>query len=302
MSYTAAVITVSDKGYRGDREDTAGPNLCRILSEKGFEVIYTSIVPDDKDKIISELKSCCDVFSCSLVLTAGGTGFSPRDITPEAALEIIERETPGIAELMRFESLKITPRGCLSRSVSGIRGRSLIITLPGSKKASQENLEAVLDPIMHGLEMLAGEGSANCGEALPRPVSEPHPSVDSWLSEAKKSEAAGKIGMFLFHNGVVRGTSKAEAHGTGVTPPVLGMHFDYDEKILSEAICEAQAAPGISTVKVWLNRGELKVGDDMMYVLIGGDIRPNVISCFQMLMNKIKKECVTEEEEFGSAE
>ena len=302
MSYTAAVITVSDKGFRGEREDTAGPNLCRILSENGFNVVHTAIVPDERDNIISEVLNCCDMLSCSLVLTAGGTGFSPRDITPEAVKEIIERETPGIAELMRAESMKITPKGCLSRSVSGIRGRSLIITLPGSKKASQENLEAVLAPLMHGLEMLAGEGSANCAEALPSFPNEPRPSIDAWLSEAKRSEAAGTIGMYLLHNGVVRATSRSETHGSGSTPPVSGMYFDYDEKLLAAAVEKAKAAPGISLVKVWLNRGELKVGDDLMYVLIGGDIRPRVIDCFNDLMTEIKSKCVKEHEKFGSAE
>lgn len=298
MSYSAAVITVSDKGYKGEREDTSGPNLCRILAENGYDVAYTSIVPDEKNAIIAELTRCCDDLHISLVLTAGGTGFSPRDITPEAAKEIIERETPGISELMRSESMKITTRGCLSRSISGIRKRSLIITLPGSKKASEENLTAVLKPLEHGLEMLAGEGSANCAEAASRPK----PSVDTWLAEAKKDQACGRIGMFLFHNGVVRGTAKAAAHGNAEMPPVIGMHFDYDVKILEDALAEAKSAPGISCVKVWINRGELKVGDDMMYVLIGGDIRPNVLACFQQLMNRIKKECVTEEEKFGSAE
>ena len=163
MRYTAAVITVSDKGYRGQREDTSGPNLCRILEEKGFTVAYTAMVPDEPEMIKVELCKCADELGIALVLTTGGTGFSPRDITPEATMAVVERPTPGIPEAMRAESMRITPKGCLSRSAAGIRGRCLIINLPGSKKASQENILAVIDPVEHGLEMLAGEGSANCG-------------------------------------------------------------------------------------------------------------------------------------------
>ena len=162
--YNAAVITISDKGYLGQREDTSGPNLVRILSEKGFEVTYPAIVPDDREMIRNELVKCSDELGIALVLTTGGTGFSPRDITPEAAMEVIERPTPGIPEAMRAESMRITPKGCLSRSVAGIRRRSLIITLPGSKKASAENILAVIDPVAHGLDMLYSEGSADCAK------------------------------------------------------------------------------------------------------------------------------------------
>ena len=162
--YNAAVITISDKGYLGLREDTSGPNLVRILTEKGFEVTYTAIIPDDRDMIQAELLKCADELGIALVLTTGGTGFSPRDITPEAAMEVIERPTPGIPEAMRAESMRITPKGCLSRSVAGIRRRSLIITLPGSKKASAENILAVIDPVAHGLDMLYSEGSADCAK------------------------------------------------------------------------------------------------------------------------------------------
>ena len=162
--YTAAVITVSDKGYRGERVDTSGPNLCEILKSKGFEVAYTSIVPDEAEQIKAELVKCADQQRINLILTTGGTGFSPRDITPEATMAVVERPTPGIPEAMRAESMRITPKGCLSRSTAGIRGRSLIINLPGSKKASQENILAVIDPVQHGLEMLLGEGSADCAK------------------------------------------------------------------------------------------------------------------------------------------
>ena len=164
MAYSAAVITVSDMGSRGERVDTAGPAVKEILEQVGMEVQYTNIVPDEKNIISAELIKCSDELGITLVVTVGGTGFSPRDITPEATLDVVERLTPGIPELMRAESMKITPKGCLSRSVAGIRKRTLIINLPGSLKASKENIQAVIDPVQHGLEMLLSEGSANCGQ------------------------------------------------------------------------------------------------------------------------------------------
>lgn len=164
MSYTAAVITVSDKGYIGQREDTSGPNLCRILKENGYELVHTSIVPDDNEMIQAELIKCCDELKINLILTTGGTGFSPRDITPEATMAVVERPTPGIPEAMRAESMRITPKGCLSRSAAGIRKQSLIINLPGSRKASEENILAVIGAVDHGLEMLLSEGSADCAK------------------------------------------------------------------------------------------------------------------------------------------
>lgn len=164
MSYSAAVITVSDKGSKGEREDKSGPLIKEILEENNFEVKYVSIVPDEFDIIASELKKCSDELNLGLIATTGGTGFSPRDITPEATLSVVERETRGIPEAMRYYSLQITPRGCLSRSVAGIRGRSLIINLPGSPKAAKENLEGVIGAISHGMDMLMSEGSANCAE------------------------------------------------------------------------------------------------------------------------------------------
>ena len=162
--YTAAVITISDKGYQGLREDTSGPNLVNILKDHEYDVVYTTIIPDDFETIKEQLVKCSDELGVALVLTTGGTGFSPRDITPEAAMEVIERPTPGIPEAMRAESMRITPKGCLSRSVAGIRKRTLIITLPGSKKASAENILAVIDPVAHGLDMLYSEGSADCAK------------------------------------------------------------------------------------------------------------------------------------------
>ena len=159
MKYTAAVITISDKGARGERRDTSGPAVKAMLEEAGFEVVYTNIIPDEKNQIEAELIRCADERKIALVMTTGGTGFSQRDVTPEATLAVIERETRGIPEAMRWASLQITPRGCLSRSAAGIRGKTLIVNLPGSEKAARENLAAVIDPIGHGMEMLFSEGS-----------------------------------------------------------------------------------------------------------------------------------------------
>lgn len=160
--FTAAVITVSDKCTTGERQDTSGPAIAELVENEGWTVTYKAVVPDEMDKIRAELIKCCDELNISLVLTTGGTGFSQRDITPEATLQVIERETRGIPEAMRAESMKITPRACLSRSVAGIRGASLIVNLPGSKKAAVENLSAVTEPLKHGMDMLASAGSANC--------------------------------------------------------------------------------------------------------------------------------------------
>lgn len=156
MAYTAAVITISDKGSQGLREDTSGPALVKLLEEQGYQVAYTAMIPDEFDQIQRELIYCADALELNLVLTTGGTGFSERDITPEATEGVLERRTPGIPEAMRAESMRITPMGCLSRETAGIRGKTLIINLPGSKKASVENFSAVIRPVKHGIEILRG--------------------------------------------------------------------------------------------------------------------------------------------------
>jgi len=297
MSYTAAVITISDKGARGERVDTSGPAICAILVSKGWNVAYTGIIPDEKEQIQSELMKCADDMNINLVLTTGGTGFSPRDITPEATLEVIERRTPGIPEAMRAESLRITPKGCLSRSEAGIRGRTLIINLPGSEKAAKENLLAVIEPVEHGLEMLLGSGSADCGELHHHHHKKKAPSMDEWLREAKADPSASQVGMYLTHNGVVRGTAKAQVRdGADHTAPVTGMIFSYDKGKVDAAIADTYKLDGIHYVRVWLNDGELKVGDDIMFALIGGDIRPHVVDALQSLVGRLKNECVTEVE------
>lgn len=156
MELTAAVITMSDKGSRGERVDTAGPAVCKLLEEHGYTVVHTNLLPDDYEAIRAELIRCADELKVCLVATTGGTGFSKRDVTPEATLSVVEQEARGIPEAMRAESLRITPMGCLSREAAGIRGETLIVNLPGSEKAAKENLAAVVDPIKHGIEVLRG--------------------------------------------------------------------------------------------------------------------------------------------------
>ncbi|MDD5923833.1 MAG: MogA/MoaB family molybdenum cofactor biosynthesis protein [Clostridia bacterium] len=300
MIYTAAVITISDKGYAGERVDTSGPALCEILRKSGYNVVHTALIPDEADMIKSELVECTDKKHIALILTTGGTGFSLRDVTPEATLAVIEKETPGIAEAMRVESMKITPRGCLSRGVAGIRGRSLIINLPGSKKAAEENFDAVISAVTHGLEVLTTDCSAECGNSA-IPFKKNPPSMDEWMREAKADKSSKKIGMYLVHNGIVRETSKAQVRmGDASAPFVDGMIFSYDADKIEEAINETYKMKGIYYIKTWINSGKLGVGDDIMYVMVGGDIRPNVVEALQFLVNKIKTECVTETEILSS--
>lgn len=163
MNYTAAVITMSDKGARGERVDTSGPAVQEILKENGWEVVYTNIIPDDFETIKSELIKCVDELDVCLVMTTGGTGFSKRDVTPEATHAVADREVRGIPEAMRAESMRITPMGMLSRAEAGLRGGTLIVNLPGSEKAARECLTAVIKPIRHGIDVLRGE-SHDCAE------------------------------------------------------------------------------------------------------------------------------------------
>lgn len=295
MNCTAAVITISDKGFVGTRTDTSGPALCAILEEAGWSVVRRTLLPDEAERIRAELIRCADEAGVHLVLTTGGTGFSPRDVTPEATLAVVEREARGIPEAMRAESLRITPRGCLSRSAAGIRGRTLIVNLPGSEKAARENLLAVRDAVGHGIDMLLSAGSADC--AAPAAGKAP-PSMDQWLREAKAGPDAGKIGMYLTHNGVVRETARALVRDGAEAAPVRGMRFSYDRERMEAALAETRAMEGIHCVRAWLNEGELAPGDDIMYVLVGGDIRPRVVEALQFLVGKLKSECVSEEELF----
>ena len=157
--YKAAVLTVSDRCFRKERPDEGGPLAASILEEAGFHVVYTSIVPDEQEQIEAALREISDSGTADLLVTTGGTGFAPRDVTPEATLAVCERLTPGIPEAMRYASMHITNRAMLSRAQAGIRKKTLIINLPGSPKAAKENLSAVLPALEHGLTMLQGTPS-----------------------------------------------------------------------------------------------------------------------------------------------
>jgi molybdopterin adenylyltransferase len=164
VNYSFAVLTMSDKGSRGEREDTSGPYIQKRLTEEGYKLESYSVIPDSKQVIIDNLIELVDDQRISLIVTTGGTGVSPSDITPEAMISVIEREIPGMAEAMRSASLLKTSRAMLSRGKVGIRKESLIINLPGSLKAVRENLEVVLPVIPHALEKIGG-GESDCGVA-----------------------------------------------------------------------------------------------------------------------------------------
>lgn len=158
-----AILTVSDRGASGEYEDRSGPLLAQMVGERtGWEIALQRIVPDDLDLIANTLRQWCAA-GVNLILTSGGTGFAPRDVTPEATRAVIERETPGIAEALRAESLKVTRHAMLSRGVAGIRGRTLIVNLPGSPKAVRENMEVLLPVLPHALALLAEEPGSEAG-------------------------------------------------------------------------------------------------------------------------------------------
>jgi molybdopterin adenylyltransferase len=161
MKYRAAIITISDKGSLGEREDKSGPALKKIL-EKSYELKDTIIIPDEADIIASTIKEQVDKYAVDLIITTGGTGVGKRDVTPEATRMVIEKELPGFSEIMRAESYKITPHGIISRGVCGIRGESIIINLPGSPKAATECLMFILAALPHALSKLKGD-TDNCG-------------------------------------------------------------------------------------------------------------------------------------------
>ncbi len=157
-----AIITSSDKCFAGEREDISANVIKEIAISKGHNIVRYSLFPDDRKMLSTEMKYICDKNIADLILTTGGTGFSIRDITPEATLDIIERRADGIVEAMRASSMQITKRSMLSRAVAGIRARTLIINLPGSPKAVRENLEFIIDDLEHGIKILKGD-SSECG-------------------------------------------------------------------------------------------------------------------------------------------
>jgi molybdenum cofactor synthesis domain-containing protein len=163
MKMTVGILTVSDKGAKAEREDRSGPAIREIMEAAGGKIVRTKIVPDEQDLIRATLVEWSEE-GLDLVLTTGGTGFSPRDWTPEATKAVIERETPGLAEAMRAAGLKATPKAMLSRAVAGIRKSTLIVNLPGSEKAVRESLEAILPALPHGVEILKGT-AGECGQS-----------------------------------------------------------------------------------------------------------------------------------------
>jgi len=155
----AIILTASDSGYQGKRNDTSGPLLCKMMEEAGYEIVRQILLPDDQEMLAQQMIHICDNKEADILLTTGGTGFSMRDCMPEATTQVVERLVPGISEAMRYYSLQITKRAMLSRAVAGIRKQTLIINLPGSPKAVEENLSFILPELWHGLEIL--KGSAN---------------------------------------------------------------------------------------------------------------------------------------------
>lgn len=155
----AAIITASDSGYAGQREDLSGPAIREILEANGYEVVRMTLLPDDRKLLADEMAQIADGGIAELVLTTGGTGFSPRDCMPEATADVAERMAPGIPEAMRAYSMTITPRAMLSRAAAAIRKQTLIINLPGSPKAVRESLEYIIPALGHGLEILTGQAS-----------------------------------------------------------------------------------------------------------------------------------------------
>lgn len=163
--FRAGIITVSDKGSQGQREDLSGPAIAQVLAGAGFTVSITIIVPDDIGQIANALIELSDRERLDLILTTGGTGLSPRDLTPEATLKVLDKEIPGMAEAMRYAGMMVTPHAMLSRAVAGVRGRSLIINLPGSPKGATENLAAVVPALAHAIGKIQGDAS-DCAAPL----------------------------------------------------------------------------------------------------------------------------------------
>ncbi|MBP5458580.1 MAG: MogA/MoaB family molybdenum cofactor biosynthesis protein [Clostridia bacterium] len=157
--YKAAIITDSDKGSKGEREDLSGPAIQEMIEPEGYLVTVYTILPDDQETLENEMKRIADEKLADVIFTTGGTGFSPRDVTPEATIAVCDRLVPGIPEAMRAYSMTITPKAMLSRAAAGIRKDTLIINMPGSPKAVKESLEYILNPLRHGLDILLGEAS-----------------------------------------------------------------------------------------------------------------------------------------------
>jgi molybdenum cofactor synthesis domain-containing protein len=157
MSLRFGILTLSDRSAKGERADASGPALADLIRTQGWSVAKQAILPDDESVIRAALTEWADSGEVDIILTTGGTGFAPRDVTPEATRAVIQRETPGLAEAMRADSLKKTPHAMLSRAVAGIRGRTLIINLPGSPKGAVENLQTVMPVLPHAVQLLTDD-------------------------------------------------------------------------------------------------------------------------------------------------
>ena len=163
MALRIGILTISDRSSRGERPDSSGPALESAVIARGWAMAKMAIVPDDRAAIQETLAGWADAGQVDVILTTGGTGFSPRDVTPEATLGVIERQAPGISEAMRLASLQVTPHAMLSRAVAGIRGRTLIVNLPGSPKGALENFEVILPVLPHAVELLIESPGAESG-------------------------------------------------------------------------------------------------------------------------------------------
>jgi molybdopterin adenylyltransferase len=157
VGFKAVIITVSDRGSRGERVDTSGPEIAGMLEKAGMEIVGTRIIPDETEEIRRALIEWSDGTKADLILTTGGTGVSPRDVTPDATREVIDREIPGMAEAMRRHSAAVTPHAMISRAMAGIRGRTLIVNLPGSPRGARENLSVLIPALAHAIEKIQGD-------------------------------------------------------------------------------------------------------------------------------------------------
>ncbi|MBI5934035.1 MAG: MogA/MoaB family molybdenum cofactor biosynthesis protein [Chloroflexi bacterium] len=163
MKLRFGILTVSDRSSRGQRADLSGPALADFVRARGWDASLLDVVPDERSQIASTLTSWCARGDLDILLTTGGTGFAPRDVTPEATRDVIEREAPGLAEAIRAESLKVTPHAMLSRGLAGIRGRTIIINLPGSPKGAVESLQSVAEVLEHAVKLLREDAGAEAG-------------------------------------------------------------------------------------------------------------------------------------------